>query len=205
AMLPDLSAAFSSVYDGGLWVWKDPRTCLTLPLWRRALGDDLAVVLVHRSATAVTTSIHRRDGIPRIYSAGLWLHYLRCSLEGARGLPTVCLDFSDMQRSPEPTTTFLQQALGSLGVGLDGDVVAAAGSIHAPGRPDHGQRGRIDALVRRVTARAAGLLAELPPVSTAFSPPALAEPSWVRPLLFAYRGPWALRARLGHPLGPRFA
>ncbi|HMK62337.1 MAG TPA: hypothetical protein VK386_01860, partial [Acidimicrobiales bacterium] len=34
AMLPDLSAAFSSVYDGGLWVWKDPRTCLTLPLWR---------------------------------------------------------------------------------------------------------------------------------------------------------------------------
>ena len=64
---------------------------------------------------------------------------------------------------------------------------------------------RIDALVARRTARAAAAMAALPAVSAAFDPPQLQEPAWVHPLLFAYRGPWVVRARLGHPLGPRFA
>src|SRR5271165_3578298 len=37
--------AFAAVHPGAPWVWKDPRTALTLPYWRRAL-DRAVVALV---------------------------------------------------------------------------------------------------------------------------------------------------------------
>ena len=202
ALLPELGPAFSSVYDTEPWVWKDPRTCLTFPLWRRALGDDLRVVLVLRSASAVTRSIHRRDGIPRIYSAGLWLRYLRSALEGARGLPTVCVDFAELLRAPAATTTRLAEGLESLGVRLKGTPALAAASVHAA--TEEAERGdRVGELVERLSSPAAAAVDGLAAVSECFSPPVVHEPAWVRPLLFCYRGPWVVRARLGHPLGPR--
>ena len=206
-IVPELEAAFAEVYPTEPWVWKDPRTCLTFPLWRRVLGDDVCVVVVNRSAGAVTASIHRRDGIPRPYSAGLWHRYVASSLESARGLPTLCVSFDRFLDDPVTATAALAEGLGALGLQLPGDPAAAASSLRGadrlgatPAAPD-----RVARVVNRLTARAQAVVAGLPARSGAFAPPRLAEPPWVRPLLFSYRGPWAVRARLGHPLGPRFA
>ena len=209
ALVPELEAAFSSVYPTSPWVWKDPRTCLTFPLWRQVLGDDLCVVLVFRSARAVTDSIHRRDGIPRPYGAGLWHRYVGASLEAARRLPVLCVEFERFLDEPVAATVALAEGLEALGVRLPGDPKVAAASL----RPDEGPRpvvapagpDRVARAVARLTARAEAVVAGLPPRSSAFAPPRLTEPRWVQPLLFSYRGPWAVRARLGHPLGPRFA
>ena len=57
-------------------------------------------------------------------------------------------------------------------------------------------------LVARLTSRASQVAAELPEHSASLDPPSLSTPGWVRPLLFCYRGQWALRSRLGRPLGP---
>lgn len=205
-LVPELSAAFSTVYPGTPWVWKDPRTCLTFPLWRRALGDDVCVVLVSRSASAVTTSIHRRDGIPRLYGAGLWHHYVAASLEAAQGLPTVCVAFEHLLADPAAATAELADALSLLGIELPGDHAVAAASLRSEGARGAGaDRDGVDRLVIRLTARATAAIAGLPLCSPRFDPPHVVQPRWVRPLLFGYRGPWALRSRLGHPLGPRFA
>ena len=39
-LLPDMAETFTGVYSSDPWVWKDPRTCLTLPLWRRVLDPE---------------------------------------------------------------------------------------------------------------------------------------------------------------------
>ena len=199
AMIPELRAAFDAAFPESPWVWKDPRTCLTFPLWRRVLGDGVCVLLVFRSAVAVARSIHRRDRIPRLYAAGLWLEYLAGALEGSAGLPVVGAHFEEFLDDPLGATTSLAAQLATLGLALPGDVEAAAASLHGAGGGAEDARG-VDRLVGRVTARGSSVSASLSGPVTAFAPPSFRVPGWVRPALFAYRGQWALRARAGHPL-----
>jgi len=201
ALLPELRATFAAVHPAEPWVWKDPRTCLTLPLWRRALEDRMVAVLVLRDPGAVVASVKRRDGIPALYTVGLWHRYLRSAVAGAAGLPVVCLRFEDLVAEPAAAAAALAQDLGTLGVALAGDPAAAADSVRdelVHGAPP-------SALVRRSTAAVAARCAALPRVSARFAPPAWREPAWVRPGLFAYRGQWVLRARTGHPLRAGYA
>jgi hypothetical protein len=200
-LLPELSEAFASVYGSSPWVWKDPRTCLTFPLWRRVLGSEARVVLVFRDPGAVVTSVRRRDGIPSLYTVGLWHHYVRAAVQASAGLPVVCLRFEDLVASPVAAVEALAEDVRSLGVDLPGDPGAAAASMQ--GDLVHGPDA--SPLVRRLTARTVDVLQGLPRRSDEFRPPSWREPRWVRPLLVAYRGPWVLRARAGHPLHQRFA
>ena len=58
----------------GHWGWKDPRTSLTLPFWRSALGPVRTVVVV-RNPLEVVTSLHRRNGFSIALSLTLWRIY----------------------------------------------------------------------------------------------------------------------------------
>jgi hypothetical protein len=195
-LLPELEETFRAVYRSSPWVWKDPRTCLTLPLWRRVIGSEATVVLVSRDPDAVVTSVKRRDGIPALYTVGLWHHYVLAALAGASGLPVVCLRFEDLVAAPEAAVLSLAEDLAALGLELGGDPGAAAASLH--GHLVHSDGA--SPVVRRLTSSVVDQLRALPRRSDAFAPPSWREPSWVRPLLVAYRGPWVVRARTGHPL-----
>jgi len=47
---------FRVVYAGEHWVWKDPRTCLTLPFWRRVLPErPVAPTWITRPPPALKT------------------------------------------------------------------------------------------------------------------------------------------------------
>jgi hypothetical protein len=196
ALLPRLRDAFSPLAASKTWAWKDPRTCLTLPLWRRVLGDELCVVLVLRDPSAVVASIRRRDGIPMLYGTGLWHHYLRSAVGGAAGLPVVCLHFEDLVGAPQATIEWLVGALRMHGIELDGDVAHAKASVqdqlvhHEQSLP----------LVARLTSSTVQRLRSLPSSSASFAPRMWREPAWVRPLVVSYRVPWVLRTRAGHPL-----
>jgi hypothetical protein len=195
-LLPEMAETFGAVYEAGPWVWKDPRTCLTFPLWRRVLGPGVKVVLVFRDPAAVVASLKRRDGIPSLYATGLWHHYVRASVAAAAGLPVVCVQFEDLVSSPAGAVRALVEDLGALGLGLAGDPEVAAASLHDG--LVHGEAP--SALVDRLTASTQKVVRSLPRRSEDFRPPSWREPRWVRPLLVAYRGPWAVRARAGHPL-----
>ncbi|HVA03632.1 MAG TPA: sulfotransferase [Acidimicrobiales bacterium] len=201
SLLPELAETFEAVYRSDPWVWKDPRTCLTFPLWRRVLGSEARVVIVWRDPGSVVTSVRRRDGIPSLYTVGLWLRYVRASVAAAAGLPVVCLRFEDLVESPTAAVQRLVDDLRALGVDLQGDPHEAAASM----RDDLVHASDASALVRRLTTSTLDILSGLPRRSEEFRPPSWREPRWVRPWLFAYRGPWVLRARAGHPLHPGFA
>ena len=56
------------------WGWKDPRTSLTIPFWRSALGP-LRVLVVVRNPLEVVTSLHRRNGFSLALGLTLWQIY----------------------------------------------------------------------------------------------------------------------------------
>jgi hypothetical protein len=175
-----MRATFDDVYPDGQWLWKDPRVCLTLPLWRQVL-DDFCIVLVVRNAGPVVRSLHRREGhgYPRLYCHALWDDYNRRAATAAAGLPVVTVDFDAMREDPVQQVKHLYDGLSLLGVQLHGEIDAAAASLHQsagsarPSRPDRGHR-------------LAAALKGAPAVSWSFQPPALPPPSWwVRPALRA--------------------
>lgn len=61
-------------------VWKDPRTLLTFPVWRREMVNYVPV-FIFRHPAAVASSLRRRNGFPREKSLTLWSKYNRRLLE----------------------------------------------------------------------------------------------------------------------------
>lgn len=62
------------------WGFKDPRTSLTIPFWRSALGPVRTVSVV-RNPLEVVTSLHRRNGFSIALSLTLWRLYAERILE----------------------------------------------------------------------------------------------------------------------------
>ena len=64
--------------EHALWAWKDPRTCLLLPLWEKVLVGlkvNARYVCVFRNPLEVAQSLLRRDGFSLQKSLGIWLNY----------------------------------------------------------------------------------------------------------------------------------
>ncbi len=191
---PVMRATFNDVYQGERWLWKDPRVCLTLPLWRQVL-NDFCVVFVVRDAGPVVRSYHRREGFPLFYCYALWEEHNRRAVAALSGLPVVTVDFDGMLEDPLPQVKLLSEGLSSVGVQLNDEIATAAASVHRRTRPDRpadpgpGQR-------------LATALKSRPNVSQNFRPPPLpGQPWWVRPALRA--GSSWLRAREGWADGVR--
>jgi hypothetical protein len=188
-----MRATFADVYTDERWLWKDPRICLTLPLWRQVL-TDFCVVFVVRDAEPVARSLHRRERFPIFYCHALWDDYNRRAVAAMTGLPVVRVDFDAMLQDPEQQTKLLADGLAAVGVRIDGDLDAAATSLQ---KSSAGERKDERALGHQLaTALRSG-----PAVSLSFEPPPLPrQPSWMRPVLEARcvwlkaREPWTDRA-----------
>ena len=109
-------------------MWKDPRTALLLPFWRRALGESVAAVLVHRDPLEVARSLQLRNGFPLPFGIALWARYNRLLLEHCRGLAVLVVRFDHLVEDPEGWIDAAQDFLGALGatVGSDGASKARA-------------------------------------------------------------------------------
>jgi hypothetical protein len=73
-----LSLLRNTFSERSLWGWKDPRTCVLLPLWIDVLNDmgvSLSVVFVVRNPLDVARSLYRRSNIPYDKSFGLWFFH----------------------------------------------------------------------------------------------------------------------------------
>src|SRR5580658_1383774 len=80
---------------------KDPRLCLTLPVWLpalRAIGAAVAVLLVIRHPREVVHSLLQRDRLPEPALAPLWLHYTLAAERNSRGLPRAVVFYDDLLR-----------------------------------------------------------------------------------------------------------
>ncbi len=98
-----------------LWGWKDPRTCLTLPLWTAVL-DELGVepgfALVLRDPLDVARSLARRDGRPLAHGLGIWFHHMLAALAGTRGRTRAVIEYENLLRERATGLLPLCEALG---------------------------------------------------------------------------------------------
>jgi hypothetical protein len=85
--------AFDLAHPVAACVWKEPRTCLTLPFWRDVIRDSPVVVFVHREPLEVFLSLHCRDDLGKAHGLALWERHIRCGLQGAADLPFISVRF----------------------------------------------------------------------------------------------------------------
>lgn len=121
-------SSFRAVLGAERWLWKDPRTSLTLPFWIDCLGVRPIVVLVVRNPLAVTASLIARSsaapaGLPQPppttrYGLALWERYNRSALLNAQGLPALVTSYDALLADPGDWCEQIRAALAELGVQL---------------------------------------------------------------------------------------
>ena len=97
-------------------VMKDPRLCLTLPLWRSVLSHEPAAVLVFRDPLEVALSLQERDGFPLTLGLALWHRYVRESLRSVVGLPVLVVEYAAMLDDPSRFVRDLSSLLEDNGI-----------------------------------------------------------------------------------------
>ncbi|MFA9564167.1 MAG: glycosyltransferase, partial [Acidimicrobiales bacterium] len=118
----EAARAFHESFRSPDFLSKDPRLCLLMPLWRAAVGDHPAILVV-RSPLGIAASMRRRNGLPLEYGLALWERYMRLALHGLAGLPVLVQSYSEMLAGDhEALVSFAKQALAD-GADIGGPVM----------------------------------------------------------------------------------
>lgn len=92
------------------WGWKDPRTCLTLPFWRRLMPEPRYVICI-RHPLDVAASLSVRDSVPRDEALALWVLYMSHAVLNTRGTRRLVVAhesyFDSWERQAERLARFL--------------------------------------------------------------------------------------------------
>lgn len=97
------------------WVLKDPRFCLTLPLWMPHLRQPLAV-LAYRNPLEIAQSLHIRNGMPLEYALPLWEFHTVHAIRAAHALPKIFVSHSAIMQSPVAESRNIYRSLGAAGI-----------------------------------------------------------------------------------------
>jgi hypothetical protein len=101
------------------WVWKDPRNCLTLPFWLRALDVSPVVVLIHRNPLEIAESYRVRYAEEKEYSFALWERYVRQALGALSELPVLVTSYERLVASPVDWCRQMSSFLVHSGIPVD--------------------------------------------------------------------------------------
>lgn len=126
-MIGRARVAFKEAYgDVRTFAWKDPRTSLTLPFWRRALRPRKALaIVVHRSPVSVAGSLEARDRMSKRDALALWEAYNRASLHHTGDLPTTFVAYESLMSDPVGTAEQIARFLARHGVAVQEPPVRA--------------------------------------------------------------------------------
>jgi hypothetical protein len=129
ALYEEGRSVFASVHSERTWVWKDPRTCLTLPFWRKVLTEKPVIVYVHREPLEVALSLSRRDGIGKAHCIALWERYSRSALHSSYGLPFLMVRFDELMADTLKAVESIRTNLSALGVVVNKNVAEAVAFV----------------------------------------------------------------------------
>lgn len=134
ALREEARAAFVRAHPTRTWVWKDPRACLTLPLWLEVFSEEPAIVIVARNPLETAASLSQRNGFPLALSIALWERYTREALRSSAGRRVVTIAYERLLERPETQISLLAEGLSSLGVALHGSRVEARSAVSSTAR-----------------------------------------------------------------------
>jgi hypothetical protein len=146
-------------HDGPV-VWKDPRLCLVLPVWRTLLQAPVVPVFVWRAPLAVARSLRSRQGFALSLGLALWERYTRDALAGLAGHPGYILSYENLLADPRAAlgdlAHWLVDARG-VAISFDDDAIAgAAASVSGP-LARHDGEGELPEVLHAATETLRGL------------------------------------------------
>eukprot|EP00002_Diphylleia_rotans_P032948 TRINITY_DN6969_c0_g1_i6.p1 TRINITY_DN6969_c0_g1~~TRINITY_DN6969_c0_g1_i6.p1 ORF type:complete len:660 (+),score=111.97 TRINITY_DN6969_c0_g1_i6:49-2028(+) len=97
------------------YLLKDPRLCLTFPLWAPFLHDPV-IIIAYRHPAGVARSIRHRDNWPLYQSAIFWEKYSLAALQSTINYPRLFVSFEEMAEDPIGTIQRLRRELSELGI-----------------------------------------------------------------------------------------
>jgi len=93
--------------------WKDPRACLTLPIWRQVIEPEaLRVVLVTRPADEIAASLHARNGMDLERGRQLAFLYVHRAKQALNGMEWKATAYHDYFKQPYEELLALANFLG---------------------------------------------------------------------------------------------
>lgn len=81
--------------SSSLWGFKDPRTCITFPFWRKLLQDKVQVVIVGRNPIDSSRSLQDAQKILASEASDLWFRHMVAAFLGSHGLPRHVMLYED--------------------------------------------------------------------------------------------------------------
>lgn len=142
-----MSSIFNECREQAIWGVKDPRICLTFPLWKKHLENPICI-FAYRNPCYVAKSLNKRDGFPVEFGLALWEKYNVCGLANIGELPTLFTDFDAITRDPYNAAAKLHAELTELGAeGLhqldmqEVDALVDRGLVHYRGESAGGECG----------------------------------------------------------------
>ena len=90
----EAACLFATFNQGYPWGWKDPRTALVIPFWRK-LCPTLRFIVCLRNPLEVARSLARRDAMPMQRSLYLWYRYTRSAIRDTVGCPRIFVFYED--------------------------------------------------------------------------------------------------------------
>jgi hypothetical protein len=98
--LPASRNLFRHVHRTRQWVWKEPRLCLTLPWWRKALPEISFGILMLRHPLECAVSSQEFLGVDVEWGLAIWERYTRQALPGLAGLHVMVSTYESLQQAP---------------------------------------------------------------------------------------------------------
>jgi hypothetical protein len=160
-------------------VMKDPRLCLTLPLWRRVLPREPVAILVFRDPLEVALSLQKRNEFPLTLSLALWHRYVRQSLASLVGLPVLVIEYARVLDEPRLWVDDLVRFLNANGIAPGADRSVRAAHV-LQGELRHNRKSNSDTTLESEQRPMVELLRSCLGVHENWSTPDLPpEPLWV--------------------------
>ncbi len=180
ARLAEAEEWYRDTYTGAPIVVKDPRMCLTLSFWRKALPQPLAALFVLRDPLSVARSLQARDGLPMSLGLALWDRYVRSASLGLAGMPTLVIRYDEMLSDPIKATSTIVEFLNTLGIELLPEAQENARKGLDPGLRHHRLQADDYSEMAAVQSEAFELLVARVGTHVAWTPPSMPEPPlWV--------------------------
>jgi hypothetical protein len=109
-----------------VWGWKEPRTTLLIPFWKKLCSDARFVICI-RNPLEVAKSISERDGMPLEKGFYLWNRYTRAAIRDTEGCRRVFTFYEDYFTSG---LTEIERVANFCGLGLTLEPSRLATVVH---------------------------------------------------------------------------
>jgi hypothetical protein len=111
-------AEFFRVHHSAQWVWKEPRLCITLPWWRKALPEIRLAVLMVRNPLECASSSTAALGLDLDWGLALWESHTHRAISALAGMPALVSTYQTVRDSPMEWCDQLASTLTVMNVNL---------------------------------------------------------------------------------------